>query len=135
MRSLAAQGYAPLTRVRALERTAAQLDGEQGSLHAQIAGSREAVGETRLQISGVSTKMNEDIADQLREIDVQLNNLTPRLTDLRAQIARSEVRAPVSVFAFRGPTPNSGSAIHSRRPSTSRGMPTCFHGSPSSRAT
>lgn len=96
MRSLAAQGYAPLTRVRALERTAAQLDGEQGSLYAQIARSREAVGETRLQISGVSTKMNEDIADQLREIDVQLNNLTPRLTDLRAQIARSEVRAPAS---------------------------------------
>lgn len=96
MRSLADQGYAPLTRVRALERSAAQLEGEQGSLRAQIARSREAVGETRLQVSGVSTKMNEDVADQLRQIDVQLNELTPRLTELRAQIARSEVRAPAS---------------------------------------
>jgi len=96
MRSLAEQGFAPLTRVRALERTAAQLDGELGSLRAQIAQSREAVGETRLQVSGVSTKMNEDVADQLRMIDVQLNELRPRMIELRAQIARNEVRAPVS---------------------------------------
>ena len=96
MRSLAEKGYAPLTRVRALERTAAQLDGELGSLRAQIARSREAVGETRLQVSGVSTKMNEDVADQLRQIDVQVNELKPRMVELRAQIARNEVRAPAS---------------------------------------
>ena len=96
MRSLAEKGYAPLTRVRALERTAAQLDGELGSLRAQIARSREAVGETRLQVSGVSTKMNEDVADQLRQIDVQLNELRPRMAELRSQIARSEVQAPAS---------------------------------------
>lgn len=96
MRSLADQGYAPLTRVRALERAAAQLDGEMGSLRSQIARSREAIGETRLQVSGVSTRMNEDVADQLRQIDVQLNELRPRMVELRAQIARTEVRAPVS---------------------------------------
>lgn len=96
MRSLADQGYAPLTRVRALERAAAQLDGELGSLRAQIARSREAVGETRLQMSGVSTEMNEDVADQLRQIDVQLNELRPRMAELRSQIARSEVRAPAT---------------------------------------
>lgn len=96
MRSLAEKGYAPLTRVRALERSAAQLDGELGSLRAQIARSREAVGETRLQMSGVSTKMNEDVADQLRQIDVELNELRPRMIELRAQIARNEVRAPAS---------------------------------------
>ena len=96
MRSLAEQGFAPLTRVRALERTAAQLDGELGSLRAQIAQSREAVGEARLQMSGVSTRMNEDVADQLRQIDVQLNELGPRKDELRAQIARNEVKAPVS---------------------------------------
>ena len=96
MRSLAEQGFAPLTRVRALERTAAQLAGELGSLRAQIAQSREAVGEARLQMSGVSTRMNEDVADQLRQIDVQLNELKPRMAELRAQIERNEVRAPVS---------------------------------------
>ncbi|RZJ31876.1 MAG: HlyD family type I secretion periplasmic adaptor subunit [Brevundimonas sp.] len=96
MRGLAEKGYAPQTRVRALERTAAQLDGELGSLRAQIARSREAVGETRLQMAGVNTKMGEDVADQLRQIDVQLNELLPRMTELRSQIARSEVRAPAT---------------------------------------
>lgn len=96
MRGLAEKGYAPQTRVRALERSAAQLDGELGSLRAQIARSREAVGETRLQMAGVNTKMGEDVADQLRQIDVQLNELRPRMVELRAQIARAEVRAPAT---------------------------------------
>ncbi len=95
VRGLAQRGYAPLTQVRALERTAAQLDGDLGSLRAQIARSREAVGEARLQMSGVGSKMHEDIAEQLRQIDVQLNELQPRLRELRAQLDRSEIRAPV----------------------------------------
>ncbi|WP_245863757.1 HlyD family type I secretion periplasmic adaptor subunit [Caulobacter mirabilis] len=96
MRRLAAQGYAPLTRVRALERASVQLDGELGSLKSQVARSREAIGEARLQASAVSTRMNEEVADQLRQIDVQLNELRPRIAELRAQIARTEVRAPAS---------------------------------------
>jgi HlyD family secretion protein len=96
MRSLAAQGYAPQTRVRALERAASELEGQQGALRAQIAQSREAIGQARLEMSGVSTRLGEDVAEQFRLIDVQLNELRPRLTELRAQIARSEVRAPAS---------------------------------------
>lgn len=96
MRSLAAQGYAPQTRVRALERQAAALDGEQGNLRAQVARAREQVGETRLQSLAVGTTLNEDVAEQLRNIDVQLNELQPRLASTRAQIARNQVRAPVS---------------------------------------
>ena len=49
MKSLADQGYAPVNRVRALERNQAQLVGEEGALVAQIARSREAIGEARLQ--------------------------------------------------------------------------------------
>ena len=96
MRSLAAQGYAPQTRVRALERAASELEGQQGALRAQVAQSREAIGQARLEMSGVSTKLGEDVAEQFRLIDVQLIELRPRLTELRAQIARSEVRAPAT---------------------------------------
>ncbi|MGV9006826.1 MAG: HlyD family type I secretion periplasmic adaptor subunit [Brevundimonas sp.] len=96
IRALAAQGYAPLTRVRALERTEAALDGELGSLRAQVARAREQVGETRLQMLSVSTGLNEDVAEQLRTIEVQLNELRPRLSEFRDQIARNRIRAPVS---------------------------------------
>jgi HlyD family secretion protein len=96
VRSLATQGYAPLTRVRALERTAASLEGEEGSLRAQVARAREAIGETRLEMSGVTTKLNEDVAEQLKQVEVQLNELRPRLAEARAQIARNQVRAPAT---------------------------------------
>lgn len=96
VRSLAAQGYAPLTRVRALERTAAALEGDEGSLRAQVARAREAIGETRLEMSGVTTKLNEDVAEQLKQVEVQLNELRPRLAEVRAQIARNQVRAPAT---------------------------------------
>ncbi len=96
LRSLAAQGYAPQNRVRALERTAAALDGELGSLRAQVASTAEAVGQTRLQMLGVTTKLNEDVADQLRQTEVELNGLRPRLAELRNQIALSRVKAPAT---------------------------------------
>ena len=96
VRSLADQGYAPISRVRALERQAAALDGEAGSLRAEIARANEAMGEARLQMSGVGTQMDEDVSEQLRAVEVQLNELQPRLAEVRAQIERNLVRAPVS---------------------------------------
>lgn len=96
IRDLAAQGYAPVNRVRALERQAAALDGEAGALRAQVARAQEQIGETRLQMLGVGASMNEEVAEQLRSIEVQLNELQPRLASVRAQIERNQVRAPVS---------------------------------------
>lgn len=96
LRSLADRGYAPLTRVRALERSAAALEGEQGSLRARVAQTQEQIGEARLQTLGVTTELDEDVADQLRQVEVQLNELRPRLEDLKAQISRTEVRSPAT---------------------------------------
>ena len=94
LRTLAAQGYAPENRVRALERTAAALDGELGSLRAEVARAEAAVGETRLQIANVSVQLNEDVSDQLRQVEVTLNDLHPRLAELRSQIGRSQIASP-----------------------------------------
>ena len=96
VRRLADQGYAPLSRVRALERQAAQLEGEDGALRAQIARTSEQIGETRLQMASVGDDLNEDVADQLKTVEVQLNELQPRLASTRAQIARNQIRAPTA---------------------------------------
>jgi HlyD family secretion protein len=96
LRELAERGYAPQNRVRAIERTAAALDGELGSLRAQVARAQEAMGETRLQSLGVSIRMEEEVADSLRQVEVQLNELLPRQRELRSQIAAAQIRAPVS---------------------------------------
>lgn len=95
MRELAAKGFAPQNRVRALERNAAALDGELGSLRAEVARIREAIGQTRLETLGVTTKLNEDVAEQLRNVEVQLNDLRPQMSELRRQIAARRIVAPV----------------------------------------
>jgi len=96
MQSLADRGFAPLNRVRALERQAAALDGEEGALRAQVARAQEAIGETRLQMLGVGSQTDEEVADLLRQVQVQLDELNPRLTAAREQLARAQVRAPAS---------------------------------------
>lgn len=96
MRSLAERGFAPLTRVRALEREAARLDGEAGALRAQVARANEGIGETRMQMLSVGAETVEEVADQLRQVEVQLNELQPRLQAARDQLARAFVRAPAS---------------------------------------
>ncbi|PXA85787.1 HlyD family type I secretion periplasmic adaptor subunit [Caulobacter sp. D5] len=96
MRKLAAQGYAPLTRVRALERAAADLVGTDGAYRAQAASAREGIGETRMQaLQGDRAHMDEVIAD-LRQSEIELNDLKPRLAAARDQLSRGMVRAPAS---------------------------------------
>lgn len=77
VRSLAERGLMPLTRVRALERAQAELDGRRAELRASIASALE------------------DRAEELRDIEARLATLTPQLAGARAELERSLMRAPV----------------------------------------
>jgi len=94
MRELAERGFASKNTVRALERTAAGLDGEHGSFTASIAGTGEQMGQTRMEVVSLERQMLEGVAAQLNEIQVKLDELQPQLAALREQIARAIVRAP-----------------------------------------
>jgi len=96
VRSLAERGFAPATRIRELERNEASLQGQYGALTADVARAREQIGETRLQMAGVSTELNEEVAEQLRQTEVELNQLVPRQGALRRQIDRATVRSPAT---------------------------------------
>ncbi len=109
MRKLAAQGYAPMNKVRALERAEASLTGEEGAYRAQVARAGEAVGETRMQLMSLDRQMMEEVTGQLRDVQVRLDELQPRLVALREQLKRAVVRAPeggkvvgLSVFTVGG---------------------------------
>lgn len=78
VRSLAERGLMPLTRVRALERAQAELDGRRAQLRAAIASAME------------------DRAEELRDIETQLATLTPQLAGVRAEVERTLMRAPVA---------------------------------------
>ena len=94
MKSLADQGYAPVNRVRALERTAAGLQGERGAQQANVARAQEQIGETRTQIVSLQRQQMEDVAKQLSETERLLGEAQPKLIAARDQLARALVRAP-----------------------------------------
>lgn len=96
MKSLHDQGYAPLTRVRALERNAAALDGERGALQANVARAQDQIGETRTQIVSLQRQQMEDVARQLSETERLLGESQPKLIAARDQLERTLVRAPAT---------------------------------------
>lgn len=94
LRTLAARGLVAQNHVRSVERSSAELDGSYGALEAEIAKSSEAVGETRLQVVSLDRRMLEEVATQLRDGQVRLDELQPKLAAMHEQLARSMVRAP-----------------------------------------
>jgi len=94
LRTLVSRGFVSLNRIRALERNAAELDGDYGALRADSARTSAAISETRLQIMSLDRARMEEVATQLREVQVRLDEVQPRLISLREQLGRSVVRAP-----------------------------------------
>lgn len=78
VRSLAERGLITMTRVRALERAQAELDGRRAELRAAIASALE------------------DRAEQLRDIESRLAQLQPQLAGARAELESTLMRAPAS---------------------------------------
>jgi HlyD family type I secretion membrane fusion protein len=93
LKDMASRGFVPMTRVRAMERTAAELDGNFGSLGADVARTHEAIGQARMQIVSLTRKVLEDVATQLRDVQLRLDELQPKLIATREQLSRSMIRA------------------------------------------
>jgi HlyD family secretion protein len=106
---LVPKGFVSLNRLRATERVASELRGNYGSHTADVARSHEAIGESRMQMVSLDRQLITEAASQLREVQVRLDELKPKLLSLREQVARSVVRAPaggrvvgLSVFTVGG---------------------------------
>jgi HlyD family secretion protein len=96
LRALLPKGFISINRVRAMERAAAELDGTYGAYRSDIARSSEAIGEAQMQIVALDKQVLEEVATQMREGQVRLDELQPKLVALREQLSRSTVRAPAS---------------------------------------
>jgi HlyD family type I secretion membrane fusion protein len=96
LRALLPKGYVSINRVRGMERAAAELDGAHGNYRAEIARASQAIGEARLQILSLETTRLEQVAGQMREVQVRIDEIMPKLSAVREQLARSIVRAPAS---------------------------------------
>ena len=96
LKGLAEKGFVPMTRVRALERAKAELEGRRGQYTATIAQTGESVGESRLRIIEARRSHQEKVAAETREVELTLNELLPKLSAARDQLSRTEIRAPAT---------------------------------------
>jgi HlyD family secretion protein len=96
LRTLEAKGLVTLSRLRGMERAASELTGARGAKVADIARSSEAIGEARLQMVSLDRKTAEENARELRDVQLKLDQVRPKLLAVREQIARSVIRAPVA---------------------------------------
>jgi HlyD family type I secretion membrane fusion protein len=109
LREVAEKGYVSRNRIRALQRARAELTGQQGSYQATIARSREARSEATLRAVELDRARQDSVAAELREVDLALRDVYPRLTAARDQLDRTAIRAPeagrvvgLSVFTVGG---------------------------------
>ena len=95
-RSLFEKGLTELPRLLALEREAAQLDGQAGDIAARIAGARGRIAEIEIQILQIDARRVEKAQDQAREVQAEENQVHERLASVRRWLGRMEIRAPVA---------------------------------------
>jgi HlyD family secretion protein len=94
------QGLTLVTRVLALQRELARLQGISGQVEATIAESRSKIAEHEIElIRRVSEARTEAIAE-LRDLEFREVELRERRNSLRVQIARLALRAPVSGVVY-----------------------------------
>jgi HlyD family secretion protein len=94
--SLLDKGLAQASRVLALEREAANLEGQLGELTSTRAQAEGRKTEVELEILRLGTARREDANAQLREIGGRTLELAERRSALSERIMRLDIRAPVS---------------------------------------
>lgn len=100
VRELNRLGYAPKTRVSALDRSAAQLKGQKGSTLAEIARAQQAIGGIQIQIAQLEEKRQGDAATGIRQAQDKLADAEPKLRATAESLFQTTVRAPVDGYVF-----------------------------------
>jgi membrane fusion protein, type I secretion system len=96
VRELWQKNLVPITRVTALERDSARLEGERGQLIATIAQGKGKVSETELQIIQLDQNLRSDVAKELADIRAKVAELAERRITAMDQLQRIDIRAPQS---------------------------------------
>jgi HlyD family secretion protein len=88
------QNLTQVSRVNDLDREKARLEGEAGSLVAQIAAARTQIAERKAQMAQNSAAFDADVLEQLRSVGGQIAELMQQKIAAEDRLAKLEIRAP-----------------------------------------
>ncbi len=96
LRPVADKGYVSLSRMRALERAKADLQGQRGQYQANVAEARASAASGRLRQIEAQQTYRERASAELREVEFALGELLPKYRAASDQLERLRIRAPAS---------------------------------------
>jgi len=94
VRDLYERNLVPITRLNALERDAASIEGQRGQLIAAVAQAESRIAETKFQIIQIDEQMRAEAMQELREIQGKIAEYTERRVAAEDQLKRIDIRAP-----------------------------------------
>ena len=94
------KGYASKNLILRYQASMADLGGRKGQLAAEIAKTREQMGETRMQLSGLKNQRQSEAADGMREMQSRLADAMPKYTASKQALDGTVVRSPVEGYVF-----------------------------------
>jgi HlyD family secretion protein len=94
VRDLYAKNLVQISRLTALERDAARLEGDRGQFIAAAAQAKGKIAETELQIIQIDKDLSAEVSKELREVNDKIGELVERKVTAEDQLRRVEIRAP-----------------------------------------
>jgi HlyD family type I secretion membrane fusion protein len=96
LKELFAQGFAPRTRILALERTAEQLNGERSQHLTDVAKAQEGISEAQLQIIQLRKNLTESIVSDMEDVQNDIFSAVQEQIAARDVVDHIEIRAPIA---------------------------------------
>jgi len=94
VRELWKNNLVQITRLTALERDGARLEGERGQLVASVAQAKGKITETELQVIQIDQDLSSEVAKDMREVDAKFGEYVERKVAAEDQLKRIDIRAP-----------------------------------------
>jgi HlyD family secretion protein len=94
VRTLWEKNLVPISRLTALERDAARIEGERSQLTGMIAQAKGKIAEIELQILQIDQDLRTEVGKDLVETRSKLSELAERKTAAVDQLKRIDIRAP-----------------------------------------
>ncbi len=96
LETLEAKQLVPTTKINALRREGARLDGEKANLQAAAGTSRGKIAEIEMQRIGIDQEAKSEVVKELREAEGKFSELGERRIAAEDQLRRIDLKSPVN---------------------------------------
>lgn len=96
LKPVAEKGFVSMSRIRALERARAELEGQGGQAKAGEGQAELSAGAERLRRLEAEKTYGERATDELKDVSIQIDELAPKYRAAREEVQQLDIRAPVT---------------------------------------